>query len=148
LLAKLLEGSAVQPPAEVQEPAPTPSPAASELAPGFEDPGAANVCPPDTGPVTVLIVNSERSVKSGAAQYPDLPILHRDPKTVVFEDGRVITSDVEAVSDHLNQLGWSGRPLELVGSMPRQYASSGGGDWRKSSGTKASKPRKRRRRRG
>jgi hypothetical protein len=143
VLAKLLPGSAVQAPVEAENEAPAPDPAVE-----LQDPGAGNLCPPDTGPVTMLIVDSERAVKSGAAQYPDLPVLHRDAETVIFEDGRVITADVEAAGDRLNELGWNGRELQLVSSMPRRYAFSGGGDWRAGSGTGKSKPRKRRRRRG
>ena len=146
LITSLLAGSGAQAPTEQQTPTPTPS--SPELAPGAEIPNAVNVCPPDTGPVTVLIVDSERAVKSAAAQYTDEPILHRDAETVIFEDGRVITSKVEDVSHYLNELGWSGRELQLLGSMPRRYASSGGGDWRSPTGTEKKKQRKRRRRRG
>jgi hypothetical protein len=144
LLAKLLAESDVQTRVEAE----APPPASTEHAPGVEDLDAANACPPDTGPVAVLVVGSAGAVKSAAAQYAGLPILHRDAETVIFEDGRVITSNVEAVGDYLNELGWSGRELELLGSMPRRYASSGGGNWRTRSDAKKSPPRKRRRRRG
>ena len=76
------------------------------------------------------------------------PSSTRNAETVIFEDGRVITADVEAAGDRLNELGWNGRELQLVSSLPRRYAFSGGGDWRAGSGTGKSKPRKRRRRRG
>jgi hypothetical protein len=148
LITSLLAGSGAQAPIEQQTPTPTPTPSSPELAPGAEIPDAVNVCPPETGPVTVLIVDSERAVKSAAAQYTDEPILRRDAETVIFEDGRVITSKVEEVSHHLNELGWSGRELQLLGSMPRRYASSGGGNWRSPTGTEKKRQRKRRRRRG
>jgi hypothetical protein len=148
LITSLLTESKTQAPVEQPTPSPTPAPSSPEPTAGAEDPGAVKVCPPDTGPVTVLIVNSERAVKSAAAQYAGEPILHRDAETVIFEDGRVITSKVEQVSHHLNELGWSGRELQLLGSMPRRYASSGGGDWRSPTGTEKKKQRKRRRRRG
>lgn len=69
------------------------------------------------GPVSLLIVQSGQKVQAFAASVKDAPILARDATTVVFGDGRVVTSDVEKASAHLNQLGWGGRRIDVVASF-------------------------------
>ena len=71
-------------------------------------------------PVSLFILKSNQKVRDYAGSVKNARVLRRDRTTVVFEDGRVITSDVEAASRHLNALGWSTRKLQIVASFPRR----------------------------
>ena len=72
-----------------------------------------------TGPVSLLILASGRKVHDLAATVRDSKVLVRDAHTVVFRDGRIITSDVAAVSDHINALGWEQRSINIVASAAK-----------------------------
>lgn len=74
-------------------------------------PGAA-----PSGPVSLIILSSGHKVLEYArAQKGNVALA--DAKTVIFQDGRVITADVEAAGRHLNELGWGGRPINVVASF-------------------------------
>ena len=66
------------------------------------------------GPVSLLILASPAQVHSFAATVRDAKIVRRDKQTVVFSDGRVVTADAEAAGEHLNDLGWGTRPINVV----------------------------------
>ena len=71
------------------------------------------------GPVSLIILQSGRSVHELAASLArGARVVAKDPETIVFDDGRVITADVEGASAHLNRLGWGGRPIQVVASFP------------------------------
>ena len=36
--------------------------------------------------------------------------------TLIYADGRAVTSDLGSVSQHLNELGWAQRPIEIAGA--------------------------------
>jgi hypothetical protein len=86
------------------------SPAASQ-APGICDPRAGQ------GSVSILVVASRQRVREFAASVRDARVVRRDADTVLFEDGRVVTSDVGALGPHLNALGWGHRKIAIVGSF-------------------------------
>ena len=44
------------------------------------------------------------------------PALVSTADTVIYADGRAVTSDLGSVSQHLNELGWASRPIEIVGA--------------------------------
>ncbi|RIL04777.1 MAG: hypothetical protein DCC71_12825 [Proteobacteria bacterium] len=52
-----------------------------------------------------------------AASLRDAPVAARDRGTVIFADGRVVTSDVDAATRQLNRLGWGTRRIEIVASF-------------------------------
>lgn len=76
--------------------------------------GATCDVPAYQGPVSLLILRSAAQVHSFAATVRDANILRRDAQTVVFSDGRVVTADAEAAGQHLNELGWGARRIDLV----------------------------------
>ena len=86
--------------------------------------GAGEVCesPPSRGPVSLIILTSGRKVHELAASVKDARIVAKDANTVVFDDGRVITADVDGAGEHLNQLGWGGRRIDVAVSFPAKRA--------------------------
>ena len=76
-----------------------------------EAPGAA-----PSGPVSLIILSSGAKVLEYARAQKGTVAL-ADQKTVIFQDGRVITADVEAAGRHLNTLGWGGRGINVVASF-------------------------------
>ena len=77
--------------------------------------------PPDT-PVWLIILDSPSRVHAYAATVKKERVLRTDATTVVFESGRVVTSNVATVGDHLTSLGWTHRRLEIVASFPARQA--------------------------
>lgn len=83
---------------------------------------AGEVCEPaPTGAVSVIVLQSASAVQELGSALRGTVIL-RDATTVIFRDGRVISSDVAKVGDHLTALGWESRPIEMVASMPARRA--------------------------
>jgi hypothetical protein len=78
--------------------------------------------------VSLLILDSARKVDEFAAVPRDASIVVRERGLAIFEDGRVVTSDVDAATRHLNALGWADRPMQVVASFPmRPKPPPGGG---------------------
>jgi hypothetical protein len=78
--------------------------------------------------VSLVILSSSKKVHELAASIHDAKILKRDAQTVIFSDGRVVTSDVTSASRHLNELGWGKRSINVMASFKtrsRRYRSSG-----------------------
>ena len=62
----------------------------------------------------MIVVRNAQEVASSAANWPDDPTVLREAETVIFSDGRIVTSDVEGTSSHLNELGWASRRIEFL----------------------------------
>jgi hypothetical protein len=76
----------------------------------------AGMCGPPPGPVLIVIVESKAKVPGAAAGLSGTRRLVDTPDTVIYADGRAVTSDLAAVSHHLNKLGWAQRPIEIAGA--------------------------------
>jgi hypothetical protein len=76
------------------------------------------ICDPDSSPVMIVVVESPRKVKSAAGLWKATPVVLQDPETVVFADGRIVTSRLDATGEHLQSLGWTHRDIEIVGGLP------------------------------
>lgn len=74
------------------------------------------MCGPEPGPVLVVVVESKARVPGAAAGLSPAPRLVDTADTVIYADGRAVTSDLAAVSAHLNKLGWAERPIEIAGA--------------------------------
>lgn len=83
--------------------------------------GAGELCDPvAVARVSLLILaNAERVQTLAKSIGAHTRVLARDDATVVFEDGRVLTSDPSGASRHLNALGWGAKPIDLVASFVR-----------------------------
>ena len=46
------------------------------------------------------------------------PIVVQKAETVVFSDGRIVTSKIEETGPLLQSLGWTHRQIEIVGGLP------------------------------
>ncbi len=67
--------------------------------------------------VQLLILASSQKVDAYVKTLKGVVVVRRDPTTAVLDDGRVITSDVSATTDHLNALGWANLPIQVVASF-------------------------------
>jgi len=76
------------------------------------------ICDPGASPVMIVVVESPQKVKSASALWKTTPIVVQEAETVVFADGRIVTSRLEATGDHLQSLGWTHRKIEIVGGLP------------------------------
>ncbi len=84
----------------------------------FTSAHAGQVCevPSSSGPLSLIILASGSKVHAYAKTLKGT-VARRDAETVIFHDGRVITSDIEAAGRHLNDLGWGGRRIDVVASF-------------------------------
>jgi hypothetical protein len=80
--------------------------------------GQVGICDPDSSPVMIIVVESPRKVQTASALWKATPIVVRKPETVVFSDGRIVTSQVEETGPLLQSLGWTHRKIEIVGGLP------------------------------
>ena len=80
-----------------------------------------NCKPTPPGSVSLIVLQSSSAVHELAGALRGT-IVARDDTTVLFADGRVISSDVGKVGDHLNTLGWAERPIRMVSSLPARRA--------------------------
>ena len=98
------------------------STAAHAQAPALCEPGQSS------SSVSLVILSSPKKVHELAASIQGVQVLKRDAATVIFSDGRVVTSDVESASRHLNKLGWGKRSINVVASFKtrsRRFRSFG-----------------------
>jgi hypothetical protein len=91
------------------------------------------MCGPANDPVLLVLVESPQQVASAAEGISRARPLVNEADTVIFGDGRAVTSDLASVSAHLNRLGWAGRKIEIVGagSMPADPIASAPGGGRR-----------------
>jgi len=78
-------------------------------------PAGAESCTPG-GPVSLMILQSSQKVRELALAL-DGTVIRQEAKTVIFQDGRVITADVEAAGRLINELGWGNRRIDIVASF-------------------------------
>ncbi len=77
---------------------------------------------PARGPVSLIILANGQKVQELARSVKDGQVVARDAETVIFADGRVITADVDAAGEHLNQLGWGARRIQISATFPARRA--------------------------
>jgi hypothetical protein len=78
----------------------------------------AGICEPGASPVIIVVVESPRKVQSASALWKATPIVVQKAETVVFSDGRIVTSQIEETGPLLQSLGWTHRKIEIVGGLP------------------------------
>jgi hypothetical protein len=77
------------------------------------------MCAPPSGPVSIIILQSGEKVYELARSLArGSKVVAKDTTTVVFDDGRVITADVDRAGQHLNTLGWGARRIRVVATLP------------------------------
>lgn len=89
---------------------------------------AGEACDTGGGPssVSLILVASPGKVQAFARATRG-QILRKGSDTVVFTDGRVITSNASSATEHLNALGWADRRIEVAASFaPRRRRSAPG----------------------
>ena len=79
---------------------------------------SCEAAPKKSGPVSLLILDSPQRVEEFAKSVQGAQVAVRDRGTVIFDDGRVVTADVDAATRQLNLLGWGSRAIEVVASFP------------------------------
>jgi len=82
-------------------------------------PGAVaqgGMCGASPEPVLVVLVESKAKVAPAAAGLSKAPVLVNGADTIIYADGRAVTSDLASISHHLNALGWAARPIEIAGA--------------------------------
>lgn len=72
--------------------------------------------------VSLTILASGAKVHELARSVKDASVVASDAQTVIFDDGRVITADVEAAGEKLNALGWGKRRIDIAVSFPARRA--------------------------
>ena len=74
------------------------------------------MCGSSPEPVLVVLVESAPKVRAAAAGLSKAPVLVSAADTLIYADGRAVTSDLGSISQHLNRLGWADRPIEIAGA--------------------------------
>jgi hypothetical protein len=74
------------------------------------------MCDAPSEPVLLVLVRGPQQVEGAAAGLSRARPLVSEKDTVIFAEGRVVTSDLESASRHLNTLGWAKRRIEIAGA--------------------------------
>ena len=77
---------------------------------------AGGMCDAPSEPVLLVLVEKPQQVAGAAAGLSRAKALVSESDTIVFADGRVVTSDLASASRHLNTLGWAKRRIEIAGA--------------------------------
>lgn len=144
LLSNSVEATETRP----EPPAPPESAPTSPLPPplaSFETEAPETCQIPYTGTVTIIPVRSATALARSVADRPARELVYETEDTAIFEDGRVLTRDLENLGTHLNAVGWSTNPMKILGAGVRPGGSSKNAGW--SSGEGSGKKRKKKRRR-
>jgi hypothetical protein len=130
---------------DAQRPAPGPPPTFASMEP--EPPKTCVV--PYNGPVTIVPVRTSAVLARSVAERRDARLVYETDDTAIWEDGRVLTMNVEDLGTHLNAVGWASNPMQILGASTRPGSSSSNLGWG-SGQTSFKNPvvKKRRRRRG
>jgi hypothetical protein len=166
LLSNSIEAREQDPaPASADAEAPGPPPPASASAPVAESSAelgtelGANAQVPQTcsvpynGPVTIVHARSPGAFARSVDDRPRVRMVYETEDTAIWEDGRVLTTDVENLGTHLNAVGWASNPMQILGASARPGASGQNLGWDSATSSftnsnKTKKRKKRRRRRG
>ncbi len=141
---------------EESEPADADTDGAPDLPPSFatqepdlsvdEEPTSCKV--PYNGPVTIVAVRTPAALARAMADRGAIPIVYSTEDTAIYEDGRVMTSSLEAVGDHLNAVGWVQNPMRILGAGTSQRTQVASSEWRRNSNSSKPGKRRKKRRRG
>lgn len=143
---------------EQSEPADADTDGAPDVPPSFatqepdlsvdEEPTSCKI--PYNGPVTIVTVRTATALARAMADRGAIPIVYSTEDTAIYEDGRVMTSNVGAVGDHLSAVGWVQNPMQILGAGTSQRTQVASSQWRRNSNSSkpgtSRKSRKKRRR--
>ena len=106
------------------------------LATASADAQSGGMCGAPSEPVLLVLVQSPKDVKRAADGLSTTRVLVNEADTVIYADGRAVTSSLDSVSAHLNKLGWAKRKIEIAGagSMPRAPIADAPGSGRRRRG--------------
>jgi hypothetical protein len=102
---------------------------------------------PYSGPVTIIPVRNASALSRSVADRPRRELVYETEDTAIFEDGRVLTLNMENLGTHLNAVGWSANPIKIMGAGVRPGGSRRNTGWNSAENT-GKRSKKRRRRRG
>jgi hypothetical protein len=105
---------------------------------------------PYNGPVTIIQARTPSALARTVADRPRVPIVYETEDTAIWEDGRVVTTDVENLGTHLNAVGWASNPMQILGAGARPGGSTRNLGWASATSSfgNSKTTKKRRRRRG
>jgi hypothetical protein len=120
-----------------------PPPAAPPMPLASFEPEVSETCEiPYSGPVTIIPVRNASALARSVADRPSRELVYATEDTAIFEDGRVLTLNMENLGTHLNAVGWSANPIKIMGAGVRP-----GGSRRNSAENTGKRSKKKRRRR-
>jgi hypothetical protein len=101
---------------------------------------------PYSGPVTIVPVRTIGALERAMNDRGTIPVVYATEDTAIYQDGRVLTTKVEALGEHLNAVGWVENPMQILGAASGPPA--GAADWRTTRNGNGTRKQTRTRRRG
>ena len=123
---------------------PTPARADAAVADAREEPRTCEV--PYSGPVTIVPVRTIGALERAMNDRGTIPVVYATEDTAIYQDGRVLTTKVDSLGQHLNTVGWAENPMQILGAASGPPASAA--DWRTTSNGGSTGKQRRTRRRG
>lgn len=152
VVASLLSNSVEAAPTEAAPAPPEPEPVAPPPQPlaSFEAEVPQTCTIPYNGPVTIIPVRTAAALARSVSSRPERELVYETDDTAIFEDGRVLTLDMENLGAHLNAVGWSTNPMKILGAGVRPGGLARNLGWNSAENTRntGKKGKRQRRRRG
>ena len=79
---------------------------------------------PYRGLVTIIPVRSRNALRRAAADPTPSVLVYSTEDTAIFDDGRVLTADVENVGEDLSAVGWAANQMRILGTTAGAAAAS------------------------
>lgn len=64
-------------------------------------------------------MRTQYAFSEAVAARDSTALVYATDDTAIYEDGRVLTTRLEDVGEHLTQLGWAGNPMRILGASSR-----------------------------
>ncbi len=108
---------------------------------------------PYNGPVTIVRAPTATAFTRAVGDPRRARMVYETDDTAIWEDGRVVTMDVENLGTHLNAVGWASNPMQILGAGARPGGSGQNVGWDSATSSfqnskSTQKRKKKRRRRG
>ena len=102
---------------------------------------------PYGGAVTIIPVRNANALQRSVAERPSRGLVYETEDTAIFDNGQVLTTNLEGLGTHLGAVGWSANPMKILGASVRPGGSSRNVGWNSAENTKSKSKRGKRKRR-
>jgi hypothetical protein len=96
------------------------------------------------GPVAIVPVRTRQAFARARSERPATAVVYETDDTAIYDDGRVVTTNLAGVGEHLSLIGWAENPMRILGASAASGVRTSGSDWRSAGSNGKTTSRRRR----